>query len=99
MRLAEYFDHHEGIAVLSTADRNGKVNAALYGRPHFIDEMEYEAYGIKNAMLIDNTVTMRDRAGLSRQLKAEGIDRILLTAPGKGDIRSHRHDPASCAGS
>jgi hypothetical protein len=38
MTLSEYFDNSKGVGVLSTADGSGKVNAALYGRPHFIDE-------------------------------------------------------------
>ncbi|MHC1708092.1 MAG: glyceraldehyde-3-phosphate dehydrogenase [Bacteroidales bacterium] len=50
------------------------------------EDVDYEAYGIKNALLIDNTGSARDRAGLSRHLKAKGVSRVLLTAPGKGDI-------------
>jgi hypothetical protein len=38
MKLSEYFDKVKGTGVLSTADIKGKVDAALYGRPHFIDE-------------------------------------------------------------
>lgn len=38
MRLEEYFENTSGIGVLSTADDQGKVNAAIYGRPHFMDE-------------------------------------------------------------
>jgi hypothetical protein len=38
MKLSEYFDNIKGVGVLSTADKDGKVNAALYGRPHFMDE-------------------------------------------------------------
>jgi hypothetical protein len=38
MKLSEYFDKADGFGVLSTADKSGKVNAAIYGRPHFIDE-------------------------------------------------------------
>ena len=38
MTLAEYFENAKGVGVLSTADENGRVNAAIYGRPHFIDE-------------------------------------------------------------
>jgi hypothetical protein len=38
MKLDEYFEKNEGVGVLSTADHNGKVNAAIYGRPHFMDE-------------------------------------------------------------
>lgn len=50
------------------------------------DQIDYTAYGIKNALLIDNTGVFRDRKGLSLHLKASGIDKVLLTAPGKGDI-------------
>ena len=38
MKLSEYFEKNKGIGVLSTADSSGKVNAAIYGRPHFMDE-------------------------------------------------------------
>ncbi|MBI2270874.1 MAG: glyceraldehyde-3-phosphate dehydrogenase [Bacteroidetes bacterium] len=50
------------------------------------DEIDYESYGITNALLIDNTGVARDRAGLSKHLKSKGISKVLLTAPGKGDI-------------
>ncbi len=50
------------------------------------EDIDYESYGIRNALLIDNTGTARDRVGLNRHLKAKGIDKVLLTAPGKGDI-------------
>jgi len=48
--------------------------------------IDYTAYGIDNALLIDNTGVTRDRKGLSEHLKAKGISKVLLTAPGKGDI-------------
>ncbi len=38
MKLSEYFENNKGIGVFSTADSRGKVNAAIYGRPHFMDE-------------------------------------------------------------
>jgi len=50
------------------------------------DEVDYESYGIKDALLIDNTGISRDREGLSKHLKSKGISKVLLTAPGKGDI-------------
>ncbi len=37
MQLDDYFEEKKGTGVLSTADASGRVNAALYGRPHFID--------------------------------------------------------------
>jgi len=38
MNLSEYFENTQGNGVLATADREGNVDAALYGRPHIIDE-------------------------------------------------------------
>lgn len=49
-------------------------------------KIDYEAYGIKNALVIDNTGVKRDREGLSQHLKSKGVDKVLLTAPGKGNI-------------
>ncbi len=50
------------------------------------EDIDYSEYGIENALLIDNTGNLRDYEGLSRHLKAKGIAKVLLTAPGKGDI-------------
>jgi glyceraldehyde 3-phosphate dehydrogenase len=50
------------------------------------EDIDYESHGIFNALLIDNTGVVRDREALSRHLKAKGISKVLLTAPGKGDI-------------
>jgi hypothetical protein len=38
MSLSEYFKTTKGIGVLSTADSDGKVDAAIYARPHFMDD-------------------------------------------------------------
>ena len=38
MEHKEYFENTKGTGVLSTADENGKVNAAIYARPHFLDD-------------------------------------------------------------
>lgn len=35
--LKEYFEKKSGLAVLSTCDSAGNVNAAVYGKPHFTD--------------------------------------------------------------
>jgi len=77
-----------GIAVEQVEDEslyiNGHVVKMLSASQP--DELDYEAHGIKDALLIDNTGIFRDRANLSRHLKCPGIDMVLLTAPGKGDI-------------
>ncbi|MDG9700823.1 glyceraldehyde-3-phosphate dehydrogenase [Streptomyces sp. DH37] len=52
--------------------------------------VDYTAYGIKNAILIDNTGRWRDREGLSKHLRP-GIDKVVLTAPGKGDVPNIVH--------
>jgi hypothetical protein len=38
MSLKEYFENTEGFGVLATADGDGKVDAAVYARPHFMDD-------------------------------------------------------------
>lgn len=50
------------------------------------DQVDYEAYGIHDAVVIDNTGAWRDEAGLSRHLKSKGTARVILTAPAKGSI-------------
>lgn len=50
------------------------------------EDVDYTAYGIDNALLIDNTGVFRDRESLGRHLKAKGISKVLLTAPAKGDV-------------
>ena len=52
------------------------------------EDIDYEAYGIKNAIIIDNTGAWRDMDGLSRHLKANGATRAVLTAPGKGEVKN-----------
>ncbi len=36
--LKEYFESTKGSGVLATADSSGKVDAAIYSRPHFLEE-------------------------------------------------------------
>ena len=48
------------------------------------EDIDYTAHGIKDALLIDNTGAFRDKDALSRHLKAKGVSKVLLTAPGKG---------------
>jgi hypothetical protein len=38
MNLKKYFERKKGLGVLSTADEKGKVNSALYSKPHVIDD-------------------------------------------------------------
>lgn len=60
---------------------------------HFIysdgpDTLDYTQYGISDALVIDNTGKWRDEAGLSLHLKSKGVSKVMLTAPGKGDLKN-----------
>tara|TARA_B110000459_G_C16623251_1_gene503196 strand:+ start:681 stop:2144 length:1464 start_codon:yes stop_codon:yes gene_type:complete len=46
--------------------------------------IDYTAIGINDALLIDNTGVYKDKEALSIHIKAEGVSKVLLTAPGKG---------------
>jgi glyceraldehyde 3-phosphate dehydrogenase len=47
------------------------------------EDIDYTAFGINDALIIDNTGVFKDREALSRHLKANGASKVLLTAPGK----------------
>ncbi len=55
------------------------------------DTLDYTRYGINNAIIIDNTGIWRDEEGLGRHLKSKGVSRVMLTAPGKGNIKNIVH--------
>jgi glyceraldehyde 3-phosphate dehydrogenase len=48
------------------------------------EDIDYTAYGINDALIIDNTGAFRDKEALSRHLVAKGASKVLLTAPGAG---------------
>jgi glyceraldehyde 3-phosphate dehydrogenase (phosphorylating) len=51
-------------------------------------EVDYTAHGINNAIIIDNTGVWRDEAGLAQHLESKGASKVILTAPGKGDLKN-----------
>lgn len=48
------------------------------------EEIDYTAYGIEDALVIDNTGAFTNEEALKRHLSSKGADKVLLTAPGKG---------------
>ncbi len=50
---------------------------------HAPEDIDYTKFNINNALIIDNTGAFRDKKSLGRHLKAKGVDKVLLTAPGK----------------
>jgi glyceraldehyde 3-phosphate dehydrogenase len=65
---------------------NGKPIQVIYSNdPTTVD---YTKYGINNAVLVDNTGKWRDEPGLAQHLQAQGIKKVLLTAPGKSPLKN-----------
>jgi len=48
------------------------------------EEIDYTAYGIEDALVIDNTGAFTTEEALKRHLSSKGAEKVLLTAPGKG---------------
>ncbi|MBQ0742301.1 MAG: glyceraldehyde-3-phosphate dehydrogenase [Pseudomonas sp.] len=73
----------------NTLTANGTVIQVIYASdPTSVD---YTQYGIKDALIVDNTGVWRDAEGLSQHLKCPGASQVVLTAPGKGDIKNIVH--------
>ncbi len=76
---------HDSDAIIA----NGQRIQVIYALDP--SEVDYTSYGIDNALVVDNTGKWRDREGLSQHLKSNGASRVLLTAPGKGDLKNIVH--------
>lgn len=65
---------------------NGNEIKVIYANnPSSVD---YTAFGINNAIVIDNTGVWRDEVSLSQHLKCKGVSKVILTAPGKGNLKN-----------
>tara|TARA_R110000868_G_scaffold34838_2_gene125419 strand:+ start:447 stop:1895 length:1449 start_codon:yes stop_codon:yes gene_type:complete len=60
---------------------NGTTVHVIYA--NMPEEIDYTEYGIKDALVIDNTGAFRNKEQLERHLQAKGALKVLLTAPGK----------------
>jgi glyceraldehyde 3-phosphate dehydrogenase len=65
---------------------NGNAIQVIYA--NHPREIDYEAYGIYDALIIDNMGIWKDRAALSQHFEAKGAKQVLLTAPASGDIKN-----------
>ncbi|TBU97727.1 glyceraldehyde-3-phosphate dehydrogenase [Stutzerimonas kirkiae] len=73
----------------NTITANGSLIQVIYSNdPASVD---YTQYGIDNALLVDNTGKWRDAEGLGQHLKCPGVSRVVLTAPGKGELKNIVH--------
>ena len=65
---------------------NGRFVQVIYANDP--SEVDYTAYGIDNAVVIDNTGKWKDEAGLGKHLQSKGVQKVLLTAPAGGEIKN-----------
>ena len=65
---------------------NGAFIKVIYAKSPA--EIDYTAYGINNALVVDNTGIWTDEEGLGQHLKSKGVEKVLLTAPAKGNIKN-----------
>ncbi|MFT6051720.1 MAG: glyceraldehyde 3-phosphate dehydrogenase [Halioglobus sp.] len=65
---------------------NGNEIKVIYSNSP--SEIDYTEYGINNAIIVDNTGVWRDEEGLSQHLQCKGVSKVLLTAPGKGNLKN-----------
>ena len=73
----------------STLCANGTLIKVIYSNdPTSVD---YTQYGIQDAIVVDNTGKWRDAEGLGQHLKCQGVSRVVLTAPGKGNLKNIVH--------
>ncbi|HEX8575524.1 MAG TPA: glyceraldehyde-3-phosphate dehydrogenase [Flavobacterium sp.] len=63
------------------------------------EEIDYTDYGIDDALVIDNTGAFTTQEALARHLTSKGVEKVLLTAPGKGvpnivhGVNHNEYDP------
>jgi glyceraldehyde 3-phosphate dehydrogenase len=88
LRRDSVHGHFQGTITIDEKENaiiaNGNMIRIIYSDAP--ENVDYGRYGIQNAILVDNTGKWRDREGLGRHLKTKGINKVVLTAPGKGDI-------------
>jgi len=65
---------------------NGAFIKVIYAKSPA--DIDYTDYGINNALVVDNTGIWTNEEGLGQHLKSNGVSKVLLTAPAKGDIKN-----------
>ena len=81
MGLREYFENANGTGVLATADAEGRVNTAVYARPHFLGDDDNEVVFIMNDLLSHDNIEKNPHAGYLFIEEGEGYlgKRLFLT--------------------
>lgn len=75
----------DGTVIEDTENKTISINGQLVQmiEANNPEDIDYTAFGIDNALVIDNTGVYTDREALGRHKQAKGVSRVLLTAPGK----------------
>ena len=89
MNLKKYFDEHQGFGVLSTADQDGRVNAAVYARPSCFDDGTV-AFIMPDRLTHSNLQSNAHASYLFRQ-DAAADGRLGLGARAAGAGRAEQH--------
>ena len=79
MDLRKYFEQSQGTGIIATADKNGRVNMAVYSKPHFMDNGEI-AFIMLDKLTHHNLQSNNNAAYLFME-KGEGYNgkRLYLT--------------------
>jgi len=63
---------------------NGNLVNVIYANGP--EDCDYASYGIHDAIVVDNTGMWHTREELARHVAVPGAAKVILTAPGKGDV-------------
>ena len=104
MGLQEYFESTKGIGVLATADADGKVDIAVYSRPHFLGDDDGKMAFIMNDRLSHDNVDANPHAAYMFVEETGGYvgKRLFLTKtseetdPDKIQALRRRNLPPEC---
>ena len=79
MDLKDYFENAQGLGVLATADSEGKVDVAIYSRPHVMDS-ETVAFIMRDRLTHHNLQSNPHAAYLFKEAGEQYVGkRIFLT--------------------
>ena len=83
----------EGTITVDTENNTILANGTLIQVIYSDDPatVDYPAYGIDDAIVIDNTGKWRTPEKLSQHLRSPGVARVLLTSPGGGGLKNVVH--------
>ncbi len=104
MEIKEYFENTKGIGVLATADADGKVDVAVYSRPHFVGDEDGEVAFIMNDRLSHDNIDANPHAAYMfvEENGGYGGKRLFLTKtreetdPDKIQSIRRRNLPPAC---